>query len=243
MFSFPALAAQTGFAQKKFDELEKKIRKEFELEFIAKKLTELRTFSQWPDDITSDLKVYIAVSWHKQKYNKQASELLLETFPSKEFQDLWSYEQALLLSETGKSAKATNLVSELQKKYPDDVDFLFLKSVYLAGNNKLIEAVETISKVIKRDKKNGKYYLQRALYYIMAISHDLAIKDLHKSIKYLDDNKIEQRQLAMLQLGLIYLRSKFEEKKGKEWILKGVELNPNSQLVTQVKQTLAQTNR
>lgn len=243
IFFTPSLQAKSlqGFMTRDLLKLENKVRADFSLSFIAKKISEVKEFSQWPEDLDPHLKLYVAVQWFDQGFTAEASQVLAQTVSPNDYRDLSDYYNAMALLHLNRAGEAAAFMERLSGRFGDDSDFLFLKSIYQSQTNDLPGAIATIDQVIERDKDNGKAYLQRALYHLMAISHDLAIKDLKRSLAHLSKHDSDRRQHAMLQLGLLYLNYSFDEKKAERWISRGIALNPHSVYVQQVRQSLTHT--
>ncbi len=231
-------AHAAGFVKKQFDRLEGEVRADHKIEFIAKKLSELKTFQDWPKDLNNDLKLYIGVTWFNQRHIAEALDLLKSFKPSKKYHDLWAYYQAMLLMHKDSPDEASRYLAILEKKYKKNVDFLFLKSIYLSQKEDLISAIQVMDRIIKKDKKNGDAYLQRGFFYLLSLTNDLAMKDFTKAIKYLPKHEIYKRQQALFQNGLLYIHYKYDQKKGMTLIKQGVNLDPSSEMVKQVKQAL-----
>jgi len=236
--TLPSHADKDVFISQQFDRLESIVREKHEIEFIAKKLSQLRNYEEWTEEIDENLKLYIAIKWLEQNYINQSIKLLNQISSQENFQDLLMYYRSIALIHLGFAHKASGHLVNLEKKYPSDKDILYLKSIYLSDIGDLTGSIEILNKLIKKDKKNGKFYLQRGVMNLLVFSNDPALKDFKKAIKYLPKHYIYKRQQALLQAGLIYLRFKGDKDKAKAYLKRGIDVDPDSVLVKQVKQAM-----
>lgn len=227
-----------GPIKKQLNALETHVRQTHDLKFIAQCLSQTKTFEEWPKNFDPKLKLYVAIKWFEQKNFKESAELLDSIDPFGDYSELWMYYRATILIHLGYVSESLPLIAKLEAAHPKNKEVLYLKSLYLTQSGDLTGALELMGKIIKKNKKDGAMYLQRGAMQMLAFSYDLAIKDYKKALKYLPQNEIAARQQALLQLGLIYFKIKFDEKMGKEFLKKGVELDPNSAMVEQTKKAL-----
>lgn len=236
--SLPAVAGRRGLVAVRLPELEASVRETHDLKSIAQRLSELKNFEEWPADVDADLRLYIAIKW-LEKHHTQAAYKLLQRIPAGDTDAaLWRYFNAIALLELGFPQNATAYLAQLEQDYGRDPDVLYLKSIYLSETNNLKGAIEVLDKLIRQNRRNGKFYLQRGIFNLLVFDHDRAIKDLKKAVKYLPRQALYQRQQALLQTGLIYLKIKLNRKKGMDYIRRGIELDPASELVRQLNQAI-----
>ncbi|MBU0505937.1 MAG: hypothetical protein ABII18_07970 [bacterium] len=234
----PELVLASGFAVNSYQALEKQIRKEHSLDSVAKKMSDLQNYQDWPSEVSTDFKLYVGINWFNQHHLAESMNLLAVLKPEKKYYDLWAYYQAMIKLFVTQPEQARPYVVYLSKSYQGDVDYLFLESVLRSQTNDLIGAIKIMDQIIKKSKRNGHAYLQRGYFHMLAYSHNLAMKDFDKAIKYLPKNEINRRQQALLQSGVLYIRYKFQQKKGMAMIQEGTALNPSSELVKQVNEAL-----
>jgi tetratricopeptide (TPR) repeat protein len=240
-FLLPAkLVLASGFAVNTYHVLEKQMRKEHSLDYVAKKISDLHDYHEWPAEVSTDLKLYVGINWFNQHHLAESMTLLDSIKPEKKYYDLWVYYQAMIKLFITQPEQARSYVAYLSKNYHNDVDYLFLESVLRSQSNDLIGAIKIMDQITKKSKRNGHAYLQRGYFHMLAYSHSLAMKDFDKAIKYLPKNEINKRQQALLQNGVLYVRYKFKQKKGLAMIQEGTALNPSSELVKQVNEALRQ---
>ncbi|HLD44055.1 MAG TPA: hypothetical protein VJC18_01365, partial [bacterium] len=235
---WPAQAFAETFVKKQFNTLEQEVRSQGTLQEIAKTLSELNHFYEWPKEMSQQLRLYTGIVWFNQNHLTEATTVILATQPDEKYHDLWVYYQAMICLVADHVAKAKPHIEELEKKHGRDVDFLLLKSIYMAQSDNVIGAISIMDNVIRKQKQNGDAYLQRGFFHMMALSHDLAIRDFAKAAKYQPATEIVKKQQALFQNGLLYIRYKFNEAKGMELIKEGVALDPSSEMVKQMKEAL-----
>lgn len=239
VFLLPSLC-QAAFVEEQFSKLEKEIRKANDLKSLAEKIADWRDYKSWQDSIDEDLKLYIGISWLQQNHFKPATDFLLPIEPSRSHLDIWRYYQGVALIHLGKLNQASMVLADLETRHADDEDFLYLKSILQSERNQLTDAITTLDHLLKKSKKQGKAYLQRGLLHMLAFSHEKAIKDFKKAGRYLSKEDKQSRQQAMFQLGLIYLRVKLDQDKASKYFNEGIKLDPDSEMVVQLRQVLQQ---
>lgn len=218
--------------------LEARVRQKHGIEQLAKDIADLRGFESWSSDKDPDLKLYVAIDWLNGSNLAEAKSLLLNIDRDQTDSDLWDYHMAkafLLLHEPSRSLE---LIARLEEKHARDLDLLKLKASYLAEKGDLPGAIELMNAVLSDQKKDGDAYLQRGAYHVMAFSTDMAIEDFKLALKKLPKHEIYKLQQSYLQLGVIYYKVKLDKKQAGEYLKKGVELDPNSELVRQVTQVI-----
>lgn len=235
---YPGAVSAKSYFVEQFKLLEKEVRRQWDLPFLAKKLSEVGTFEQWPQNMDHNLRLYIAIQWLDQNHVKPALHLMSDVEPESKHEDLLKYYRAAAQIYLGQVKQAGLLLSHLEKEHSRDADFLYLKSVYLAETNDLAGAIALMDATIRQESRKGKFYLQRGIYRMLAFSHDDAVKDFLKAVRYLPKGEVDKRQQAYLQVGLIFLKIKGDQKKGLEYIRKGTSLAPASDLMRQVNQVL-----
>lgn len=186
----------------------------------------------------NQLRLYLASKWFDQRFVKSSQTIMQMIDAPKKYADLWMYMKVVLALNEKKSQQAEVYLEKLLNRHPQDLNILFLKSVYLADVGHLKPAIDTLTTLLKKDRRNGEYYLQRGVYRLVALNNDDALEDFRKAAKYLPKHEISKRQQALLQMGVIYYRHKFNKVKGQKYIQKGVDLDPNSELVRQLQKTL-----
>jgi tetratricopeptide (TPR) repeat protein len=129
-------------------------------------------------------------------------------------------------------------VAALLKDLPDDEDVLFLKSGYLAQTGDLRGAIDSLDAILKNDSRNGSAYLQRGLLFVLTFAQDKACDDFTKALRHLPDDEIAKRQQALLQMGLVQLKHYNDIKKAEKLFKKGIDLDPNSIFVTQLRERI-----
>lgn len=233
-FSAPSLAKSSAIQAQKA-QLESAIQKKYEPKQMAKFLSD---FDADTSEYEDSLRLYVASKWFDQKFVSASAKLLQSLSSSKEYTDLYLYLKAVTALNLKKSSQAEVLLEKLLTRNPDDPEALFLKSVYLADVGHLKPAIQTLTNLLKKDRRNGEYYLQRGVYRLVALNNDDALEDLKKAAKYLPKDDVSKRQQALLQVGVIYFKHKFNKTKGQKYIQKGIDLDPNSELVRQLQKTL-----
>lgn len=226
----PAMAAQQGFAERGAMSLEKEVFKQFNKDELIERVSAVTRFAEWGKRAPDSFKLYVVVQWTQQGYLKEALELLDLTDP-KFRPELWSYYRATLLTQLGQLSAAEPFLQKLKKKFGSDVDFLFLQSGWFAQSQNFTAAIEVLGRVLKRSPRHGRAFLQRGLMYLMAMSYDLALEDLKRATKFLPKSEIHYRQMAHLQMGLVYLKVHLNEIEARRCIERGVKLDPDSALV------------
>lgn len=239
LMSFSAFAAKKGFVESKQEKLTQQVHKKYKTAEILKKISELRSYDAWPQNMNPVLKLYVASKWIEQNHMKEAYDVLHSIDPGQVDLDLWQFYRATTLLNLGRLNEFKSLYWALSKKYPADVDLLFLKSSYQAHNRDYIGSTQTLTEVIEKTRRNGKAYLQRGLVYLLSLSHELAFEDLKKAARYLDKENVYYRQMAYLQMGLIQLKYYQDNEKAEKIFEKGIKLSPDSILVKELKQKVA----
>lgn len=145
--------------------------------------------------------------------------------------DLSIFHEATELIQQGRLEEARPLLLNLNEKYPEDSEFLFLKSGFLARKEDYKGAIDALTRILEKQTRQGKAYLQRGFLYLIAFSYDLALDDFKKAAKYLDKKETAFRQIAFLEAGLILLKINFNQDQAKKYINKGVALDPDSAIV------------
>lgn len=233
-----AKSKQQDFVSTQRQILEAEVRGRVDLQQLAKDISDLKGYEVWPEDKDADRLLYIAIQWMDQHHYNSSAALLNRINPKLTNGDLWRYYQSLALIQKGKFIPVAGYVAALEQNYPKDPEVLYLKSTFLAESNDLVGALEVMNRLIKKNKKMGKAYLQRGIFNMLAFSNDQAIEDFRKAIKYLPEDQKLNRQQAYLQIGLIYWKIKMNQEKAKKFLSKGVDIDPNSELVRQVQQAL-----
>ncbi|MBF0106017.1 MAG: hypothetical protein HQM16_11900 [Deltaproteobacteria bacterium] len=234
---FSSAEKKTGFVSDQLKQLEQEVRAEQSIEFIAKCLSDT-DFANWTEEVSHRTKLYVAIMWIDQK-NYQAAAGLLDTLdPLGEYSDLWMYFRATLLVYMGYGKESLPVITRLEGRFPSDVDVLYLKSLYLAETGDLTETLKLLGAILKKNKKDGKIYLQRGAVHMLAFDYDPAINDFKMALKYLSKDDIYARQQTSLQIGLICWKIKMQQAEGRRYLEQGMALDPDSEMVRQVRQSL-----
>lgn len=197
--------------------------------------------SQWGElEGTDDFKLFLATRLVDTGQISSAINLLENLHVSDLYLDLYQHTKALTFILSNDVTAAASYIVALEEKHPDDRNTLYLKSAYLAHQQDLKGALDALSVGVKANKRDGALYLQRGLMHLLVFDHDQAIDDLKKAVRYLPKENENQKQQALLQLGLIYYKVKSDLKQAKRFIDKGVALNPNSNMVSQFKASMGQ---
>lgn len=207
---------------------------------VLKRTSELRSFAAWPKDLDPNLKLIVARQWIEQRHAEEAFQLLKTMSSDAVDPNLWRYALGTAALETGRADEFAALVYELDKTVLADPDYIFLKSVYLAQKNDLINATKFLNLLIDQFPRNGAYLLQRGIIYVYSLSHELAFKDFRKAIKTLPESDRYRRQMAYLQAGLIQLRYYHNDKKAAPLFKIGIAIDPDSELVKKLATGIAE---
>jgi tetratricopeptide (TPR) repeat protein len=70
--------------------------------------------------------------------------------------------------------------------------------------------------------------------YLVSLSHELALKDFEKALRFLPVDDVYHRQLAFFQAGLIQMKFFNKSKKAKKLFQAGIKLDPNSSLAREI---------
>lgn len=236
-YSIPLTSvAAEGFVKPAFKKLEDTVRNKHGVNEILERLSQMRSFREWPTELNPELKLYVAIEWLKQRHTREAFELLSTLSDTDVDGNLLRFYLGTTLVELGYSELFVPIAQYFENKMPEDPDYLFLKSSGLALERKYPEAIQALTTVIKQSGKSGKAYLQRGILYLYALSHEFAYKDLKKAIKTLPHDEVYYRQMAYLQAGLIELKFYGDAKRAKKIFQMGIKLDPGSTLVTELKQ-------
>lgn len=226
----------TGFMQTHHHTLATEINKDHTPDDVAQKLSQVAGDLSWVAAQTPSLRLYLALRWTEQGYVSQALHVLDGLVTETPDLLLWRYLRASILIRQDQVAQAKPLLEALLKDLPEDEDVLFLKSSYLAQAGDLRGAIDSLNTIIKNNSRNGAAYLQRGLLYVLTFAQDKACDDFTKALRHLPDDDITRRQQALLQMGLVQLKHYNDTKKAEKLFKKGIDLDPNSILVTQLKQ-------
>jgi len=232
---FVAVSAE-GFVKPAFKKLEDTVRDKHGVNEILERLSQMRSFREWPTELNPELKLYVAIEWLKKRHTREGFELLSTLSDADVDGDLLRFYLGTALVELGYSEAFVPIAQYFDNKMPKDPDYLFLKSSGLALERKYPEAIQALTTVIQQSGKSGKAYLQRGILYLYALSHELAYKDLKKAIKSFPRDEVYYRQMAYLQAGLIELKFYGDAKRAKKIFQMGIKIDPNSTLVTELKQ-------
>lgn len=224
------------FVQTSTDKLENQIRSKYDIKDVLEKISQLRSYESWPADMDPNFKFYIAIEWSETHHITESFALLTSLKDATIDRDLWQFYLASTLFELGQTQTAASIVDEIAKKMPGDADVMFLQSTYLAQLQKYDAAAKILTEVLRSSPDNGKAYLQRALVYIYSLSNDMALKDLKKAIQLLPEKDLYHRQMAYLQAGLIEFKYHQNTKKAEKFFNSGIRIDPNSELVMNLKQ-------
>ena len=236
LFAQSSLAS--GFVKTAYEPLEKMVQAKHEASFIAKKLSQTKSFEEWPSDLDTNLKLYVAINWYNKSNFLPAFNLLGKTDPVKSDESLWTYYRAMCLLQLDMAADAKRMITKLELEHPGDQDTIIVQTTYLAHTNRLILAVGMIDDYLRKDKKNGYIYFHRGYIHMLSLSHTLAIEDFKLAIRHLPKNDIRKRQQAFLQSGMIQLKYFLDSKKASALFKKGKALDPNSDLIEQLDQAI-----
>lgn len=228
----------TGFVQTHNQALAKKINKDHTMDDVAQKLSQVAGDLSWVAAQTPSFRLYLAVRWTEQGYVSQALHVLDDLVTDTPDLLLWRYLRASILIRQDQVARAKPLVEALLTEKPDDEDVLFLKSSYLAQAGDLRGAIDSLDTIIKNDSRNGAAHLQRGLLHVLTFAQDKACGDFTKALRHLPDDDIARRQQALLQMGLVQLKHYNDSKKAEKLFKKGIDLDPNSILVTQLRERI-----
>lgn len=231
-------SANASYFEDARTQLGHRVFKQHSVEEIAKKISEIRDYHNWPTDMDPEFKLYVALQWIDKNNMREATELLNGLPVAEVDEDLLKYYRCISLINLKLTRRVVDDLRELEMKHPEDMDVLYLKSLFYAENNQLNEAITTLENLLRKDSRNGKAYLQLGVYHLVAVANDQALKDFERAMKHLPITDVYHRQQATLQAGVLYLRFKFNEKKGNKLIRKGIAMDPNSDLVGQLDQVL-----
>lgn len=226
------------FSEVEFDKLEAELRETHGIENLARDLADLREYEFWPEDKDPKLKLYIAMSWLNDGHIEAARDLLVSLDVDESVRNLWNFALAKAHILAHAPELALDSVVELEKQFPQDVGIKKLKASYLVEKGDLTSAIEVMNELLDQHKQDGDAYLQRGSYHVMAFSTDMALVDFNKATKKLPKYELTKLQQAYLQMGIIYYKVKLDQKKAAEYLKKGVAINPESDLVRQVRQVI-----
>lgn len=226
------------FSHLEFESLENELREKHGIENLAKDLADLRDYEFWPEDKDPKLKLYIALSWLNDGHVEAARDVLVTLDVDDSLSNLLNFALAKshILAHTPELA--VDAIAELETKFPQDVGIKKLKASYLVEQGDLTSAIEVMNELLNQYKQDGDAYLQRGSYHVMAFSTDMALVDFHKAAKKLPKYELTKLQQTYLQIGVIYYKVKLDQKKAAEYLKKGVAINPESDLVRQVRQVI-----
>lgn len=228
-----------GFMQVRNQSLATEVKKEHTADDIAQKLAQVAGDDlSWIESQTPSFRLYLALRWTEQGYVSQALHVLDGLVTDTPDLLLWRYLRASILIRQDQVTQAKPLLEALLRDLPEDEDVLFLKSSYLAQTGDLRGAIDALDVVIKNDSRNGSAYLQRGLLNVLTFAQDKACDDFFKALRHLPDDDIAKRQQALLQMGLVQLKHYNDAKKAEKLFKKGIDLDPNSTLVTQLRERI-----
>lgn len=225
-------AATKGFVAKAGQQLEHEVYRGFEKDTLLDYLSSTENMASWAKKAPDQLKLFIVTRWTQQGLLREALALQDMTSP-KAYPDLWAFYRTTLLTQLGQPGDAKPFLLKLVKKYPGDLDVLFLKSLWHAETQDYPAAISVLDTVIKKSSRFGKAYLQRGLLYLVAMSYDLALKDLARAVKHLPKAEKNYRQMALLQISLIHLKVRLNEAEAKKYIERAVKIDPDSPMLNE----------
>jgi tetratricopeptide (TPR) repeat protein len=229
--------SSTIFAQSievRLKNLENDVRKKYDVKTILEKTAQLRSFEAWPEDLDPQLKLYVASRWIEDRHLTEARELLHQLEDNHADPVLENFYLGTLALEFGDLKTVKSVLDFFEASSSEDPDYLFLKSSYQAQTQDFNGATQTLTRVIERSGSNGKAYLQRGLFYLFSLSHELAYKDFVKAKALLPKSDVYHRQMAELQLGLIQLKFYNDRKKAEKHFKAGIAMDPQSSLVKEL---------
>lgn len=233
LFSLSANAAKLGFVSDYLQDVQKMVQKKYGEAVLLQRVSDLRSYKDWPADLDHRLKLLVAVKWMEQGYLGEASAVLDQIDSVTVPPDVITYYRASIHLAQNSITEAEPLLTDLSARYSDDQDFLFLKSSFFALQQNFAAAINALTETLKKRKHFGRAYLQRGLLYLLALSHEQAIEDLELAAKYLPEDDVKHKQIAYLQIALIHIKVNFNQTKAKPFIEKALDLDPNSKIVKQ----------
>ncbi len=233
-----AVVHAQGFVTQDFTKLETEIRTQYTLEDIAQKLTEVDKQDSWPESLTPAYRLYIAINWLNQNQSLAAANLLQKIVVDPSWDDLRKYHLAMALMNLSRYREASLQVNDLAGRYASDPDAMYLTGLYLTATGDLENALVIMDKLVKISPNNGRAYLQRGILRMVSLSHDLAVEDFKKAANNLPKTDTYHRQQAYLQAGVVYFKFLNDHKKADKFFKLGINIDPDSDLVTQLKDVL-----
>lgn len=219
--------------------LENKVMAENE-QGVLEQVAQVKTVNLWLDTaaLTDDEKLFIGMQWAKKRYYPEAVVMLESADETKTDTDLWRYMYATVLVELQRVGDAKYQIVELEKSVGKVWEVELLKAQFLAVRGDISGAIEVMNKVVATHKKEGRAFFHRGFLLLVASLHDKAYADFMQAAKLLPKDKKELRQQAYFQAGLIKLRIHHDRKTAEGLFKKGMDIDPNSPLVEELRQAV-----
>jgi tetratricopeptide (TPR) repeat protein len=234
------LARAGSFVDTRADRLVAKLAKRADFDALLEQISQVKDAAEWlpQADLDDDARLYLAVRWTQMNFITAAAEALKDIDPELTDTDLLHYYRAAVNLAQGKASEARSDLDALAASYPADPAVLLLESGLLAQQNDLAGAIAVITRILKKDKRHGRAYFQRALLNMLLLLHDQAYEDFTKAAKYLPKQDVGLRQQAYFQAGLVRLRLHGDVTEAQELFQKGIALDPQSELVAELHRTV-----